>query len=187
MKTRTSLLVLLATVLPAYASAQTAVSPGDRVRITHYEFNDQAAGRSRLSGTLASSSSEEVSVTDDEGTTHSFTKSSIIRIERRTSTGGNQALKYGLIGFLGGAAMGFGITAGDDCSDSFSFECTNTATALWALGLIFGGVGGVKGHGKKSDGWEPASLPSSPTASISIRPTFTNGIGFAASIPVGGH
>ena len=84
---RAGLLVLLATMLPAYASAQTAVSPGERVRITHYEFDGQAAVRSRVSGTVVSSSNEEVSVTDDEGITRSFAKGSIIRIERHTSTG----------------------------------------------------------------------------------------------------
>ena len=84
--------------------------------------------------------------------------------------------------------MGFGITAGDDCPSVFgeiNFQCANTTTAVWALGLVFGGLGAVIGHGTKSDGWEPVSLPSSSLANIKVRPTFRGSVGFTASIPFG--
>ena len=214
---RITLRVLLATLIPAYGSAQTPVHPGQRVRVhladggevhgsvsaqtvipgSRVRISAAAAGLDRTVGTVQDTAGGVLLVqvqrervvqyegfqrTVSEATLYTIDRASITVLEVYVGTRG-RAGQGGVIGL--GLGVGLGFLLGEDCGTSDSFVCFDRSTVAVALGGPFGLVGLGIGALSRTDRWEPASRPSSPTASIQVRPTFSNGVGFAASIPFG--
>lgn len=184
MKTRIGLLVLLATMLPAHLSAQTVVSPGERVRVY---------GERSWTGVVQRSMADYlILLVDRVDEPLRFSLSSLDRLE--VYAGGGSRGKGLLIG--AGVGGGVGLLAGafykgTDCglstrdagSEILGDICGLTAMSYMpVVGILLGGAVGALASG--GERWYPVLLPSR-TASIKVRPTFGEGFGFAASIPFG--
>lgn len=130
MKTRISVLVLLATMIPAYASAQDWASPGERVRV-HLTDGGQ------ITGVFVSRSIEEVQITDAEDLQRRVAPDSIAEIERSIGKKGN-ALRGGAIGFIGAAVLA---TATYKDGGFFNFSRSEDAMFAGVSSLPPDGVG----------------------------------------------
>ena len=81
------------------------------------------------------------------------------------------------------------------CTQTGLFDCLlhpDSRGGAFEQGLVVGAVIGVPiglvvGLTVTRERWEAASLSGSSLASIKVRPTFSDGVGFAASIPFGGR
>ena len=178
MKTKIGLLVILATMLPAYVSAQIALSPGDRVRLSSAELSGEFTVMEVQDNSLVLSTASSASSTVHVETS-SLTRLDVSRGQQ------SHAILGASLGLAAGAA---GTVVYCQAVDKGGCEVLGDDVTLGVAlinSAIGGLVGGIAGYFIKTDRWEPASLSGSSLASIKVRPTFSDGIGFAASIPVG--
>ncbi len=174
-------LMTLMFVLPSDGSTQAVPSPGDRIRIRQVDGPV-------LTGTLATASAETIQLSlDSEGPTVEVPVEGIEALEislgRQRRFLKNFGLTVAAASILGGT-LGLIAYEIDDGELGSRGEYIGGGAAfaayfglpLWAL----------IGYLVKEERWNPASLPAPAESRLTIRPVIGSGVGFAASIRVGG-
>ncbi len=177
--------ITLIAVFPSDGSAQAVPSPGDRIRIKQVDGTV-------LTGTLATWSEETIQLSVDS----SRVEVPVARIEVLETSLGRQRrfLKY--FGLTVAATSIAGAIIGAiyfEDTGPCSFLCigpqTRGESMAWGLGIgaIVGlPLGAIIGYDVREERWNPASLPAPAASRLTIRPVIGSGVGFAASIRVGG-
>ena len=118
-----------------------------------------------------------------DGNDHESAIASEQTVEIERSLGRHRRFGRNLARTVAASGVGLGVLYAAAAGDTEAFVEGALAFALipgLPLGLVIWLV-------VKQERWEPASLPSSSLARIQLRPTFGDGVGFAASIPFGGR
>ena len=180
----TRMMVFLTTLmfsLPSDGSGQVAPSPGDRIRIRQVD-------RTVLTGTFSTRSEETIQLS--VGAAGPMVEVPIEGIEALEISLGRQRrfLKnFGLTVAATSILLGtLGFIAYEPGDEFFS-----TRTDLTGFGFLLGAylgvpLGALIGYLVKEERWNPASLPAPAESRLTIRPVIGSGVGFAASIRVGG-
>ncbi len=176
-------LMTLMFVLPSDGSAQAVPSSGDRIRIRQVDGTV-------LTGTFSTRSEETIQLS--VGAAGHMVEVPIEGIEALEISLGRQrrflknfgltvaatSILLGTLAFIG---------SGDQTGDEFCSTRNACAGFGFALGAYFGlPLGALIGYLVKEERWNPASLPAPAESRLTIRPVIGSGVGFAASIRVGG-
>ncbi len=173
-------LMTLVVVLPSDGSSQTA-SLGDRIRI-------KQANGTTLTGTLSTRSPETIQLSvGNAGPTVEVSVEGIEALEislgRQRRFLKNFGLTVAATSILLGTLGFIAYTPGDE----FFASRTDLTGFGFYLGAYFGlPLGALIGYLVKEERWNPASLPAPAESRLTIRPVIGSGVGFAASIRVGG-
>ena len=174
-------LMMLMSVLPSDGSAQAVPSSGDRIRIKQVDGTV-------LTGTFSTRSEETIQLS--VGAAGPMVEVPIEGIEALEISLGRQRrfLKYfGLTvaaTSIVGGTLGLIAYAYDDDPIGSRGEYIGFGAALAAyFGLP---LGALIGYVIREERWNPASLPAPAASRLTIRPVIGSGVGFAASIRVGG-
>ena len=180
----TRMMVFLTTLmfsLPSDGSGQVAPSPGDRIRIRQVDGTV-------LTGTFSTRSEETIQLS--VGAAGPTVEVPVEGIEALEISLGRQRrfLKYfGLTvaaTSIVGGTLGLIAYAYDDDPIGSLGEYIGFGAALAAyFGLP---LGALIGYLVREERWNPASLPAPAESRLTIRPVIGSGVGFAASIRVGG-
>ena len=181
----------LAFQFPAAGAAQTAPIPGDRIRIT------QADG-TVVAGTLATWSANAVRLSPDRlGGTVDIPAETIDVFETSLSRETNFAKHFAnTVGFVAAAGGVIGAATWSPCEPTTLFGCVGASNSRGQAFLVGAGVLGIalgvpigvlRGFGVKDERWRPVALPPRTEPGLAIRPLIGNGVGLAASMPVGHH
>ncbi len=191
----TRMMVFLTTLmfsLPSDGSGQVAPSPGDRIRIRQVDRTATLRyGKDLpliLTGTFSTRSEETIQLS--VGAAGPMVEVPIEGIEALEISLGRQRrfLKnFGLTVAATSILLGtLGFIAYEPGDEFFS-----TRTDLTGFGFLLGAylgvpLGALIGYLVKEERWNPASLPAPAESRLTIRPVIGSGVGFAASIRVGG-
>ena len=180
------LLMTLMFLLPSDGSAQAVPSPGDRIRIKQVDGTV-------LTGTLAALSPETIQLSVDS----SRVEVPVARIEVLETSLGQQrrfrkyiGLTVATTSILGAA---YGAITFEPCESlCFLFPTTADSRSFLIFAGFLGGaiigvpVGVILGSVLTEERWIPVALPALAELGLSIRPVIGSGVGFAASVRVGG-
>ena len=187
-RTAVPFLLTLMFLLPSHGSAQAVPSPGDRIRI-------KQVGGTVLTGTLATLSPETIQLSI--GSDDRMAEVPVARIEVLETSLGRQRNYPKYIGITVAATSIVGAAISAIAYEDLgpcSFVCIGpqTRTEYMIVGLLGGALvglplGWVIGSVVTEERWNPVALPAPAESGLTIRPVIGNGVGFAASIRVGGR
>ena len=188
MKTQMGLLVLLATMLLMMAC-------------THRQSLEMSSGPEAYRAANQMTAFRDAEVVARDGRTFRwrdvhFTPDSTVGVPAWASIPTEQIYKVTVKSRWKGALQGAPIAAAvgvvmsvipGECiyNESWGEVCPGTSEAFWSYTIGGALWGAIIGAIRSSRGQVEVRLPESPTTSIKVRPTFSNGIGFAASLPFG--
>ena len=180
----TRMMVFLTTLmfsLPSDGSGQVAPSPGDRIRIRQVDGTV-------LTGTFSTRSEETIQLSvGAAGPTVEVPVEGIEALEislgRQRRFLKNFGLTVAATSIVGGT---LGLIAYE--IDDGELGSRGQYIGFGALLAAYLGVplGAFIGYFSKPERWNPASLPAPAESRLTIRPVIGSGVGFAASIRVGG-
>lgn len=186
MRMMTVLLIAIAVFAPRNALAQVVV--GDRLRM---EMVDGAA----LEGVVSSLSTESIFVREQgTGPELEILHTEIRSLERSLGRQRQFGKNFGVtVGISAGALGLLSAAAWEPCTGDF-FNCGLTPehrAGAFAWGLAGGTLVGlplgvVIGLARKSEQWEPLSIPGTEGATIRLVPVVGAGFGIAGAISFGG-
>ncbi len=167
--------------LPSDGSGQVAPSPGDRIRIRWVDGTV-------LTGTFSTRSEETIQVSD--GAAGPTVEVSVEGIEALEISLGRQRRFLKNFGLTVAAASILGGTLGLIAYEIDDGELGSRGEYIGG-GAAFAAYFGLPlwaliGYLVKEERWNPASLPAPAESRLTIRPVIGSGVGFAASIRVGG-
>ena len=176
-------LVTLMFVLPSDGSSQAVPSPGDRIRISQMDGTV-------LTGTLAAWSADTIQLSVDSSRVE-VPVARIAVLETSLGQQHNYPQYFGLTvaaTSIVGATIGF-IASVD--SEPHPFVGPDTRIEYIVLGFAGGALvglplGAIIGSVVREERWNPVSLPAPAASRLTIRPVIGSGVGFAASLRVGG-
>ncbi len=185
-RTAVPFLLTLMFLLPSHGSAQAVPSPGDRIRI-------KQVGGTVLTGTLATLSPETIQLSI--GSDDRMAEVPVARIEVLETSLGRERNYPKYIGItvaatsIVGATMGAFVEPSPGCGFCWGPETRSGWILLgFASGALVGlPLGWVIGSVVTEERWNPVALPAPAESGLTIRPVIGNGVGFAASIRVGGR
>ncbi len=177
-------LMTLMFVLPSDGSAQAVPSPGDRIRVKQVDGTV-------LTGTLVTLSAETIQLSAYPGRV----EVPVARIEVLETSLGRQRRFGKYFGLTVAATSIVGATIGFIAyvdSEPHPFVGPDTLGEYIGLGFVGGAIiglplGALIGYVVREERWNPASLPAPAASRLTIRPVIGSGVGFAASLPVGGR
>ena len=182
----TRMMVFLTTLmfsLPSDGSAQAAPSPGDRIRIRQVDGTV-------LTGTFSTRSEETIQLS--VGAASPMVEVPIEGIEALETSLGQRSNYPKYIGLTVAATSIVGATIGfiyhdPSCSGVICFTRRSDILTGFAIGASVGlPLGALIGYVIREERWNPASLPAPAASRLTIRPVIGSGVGFAASVRVGG-
>ena len=174
-------LMMLMSVLPSDGSAQAVPSSGDRIRIKQVDGTV-------LTGTFSTRSEETIQLS--VGAAGPMVEVPIEGIEALEISLGRQRrfLKY-----FGLTVAATSILVATLAFIAYEIDDGELGTRNeyigfgFAMGAYFGlPPGALIGYVIREERWNPASLPAPAASRLTIRPVIGSGVGFAASIRVGG-
>ena len=174
-------LMTLMSVLPSDGSAQAVPSSGDRIRIKQVDGTV-------LTGTFSTRSEETIQLS--VGAAGPMVEVPIEGIEALEISLGRQRRFFKYFGLTVAATsilLGTLVFIAHEPGDEFLSSRTDATAFGFALGAYFGlPLGALIGYVVREERWNPASLPAPAESRLTIRPVIGSGVGFAASIRVGG-
>ena len=178
-------LMTLMFVLPSDGSSQAAPSPGDRIRIKQVDGTV-------LTGTLATLSAETIQLSVGSV----VRRVPVERIERLETSLGRSMSGRNIILLTMAATSVVGATIGAIAWKPCSWFCVSPFESETRSGAIFAGfglgalvglpLGAIIGSVVREERWNPVSLSAPSVSGLTIRPVIGSGVGFAASVRVGG-
>ncbi len=178
------ILITLMFVLPSDGSSQDMPSRGDRIRIRQMDGTV-------LTGTLAALSPEtiQLSVGSDD-----VAEVPVARIEVLETSLGQRSNYPKYIGITVAVTSIVGAIIGaswEPCSGSGFCIGPDSRGGGIALGAAGGAIiglplGWIVGSMIREERWNPVALPAPAASGLTIRPVIGSGVGFAASVRVGG-
>ena len=176
-------LMTLMSVLPSDGSSQDIPSPGDRIRVKQVDGTT-------LTGTFSTRSAEAIQLS--VGAAGPMVEVPVEGIAVLEPSLGRQRNYPKYIGITVAATSIVGATIGlftydPSCSGFICFTRTDHFLYGFGIGALVGlPLGAIIGHAVREERWNPVSLPSPAESRLTIRPVIGSGVGFAASIRVGG-
>jgi hypothetical protein len=187
MTARITYIVILAMNLPAYASGQSVLNQGERVRI--HQLNGTV-----VTGIVQSATPQAVRLLGEAGGTEFvIPRGEVGEIER--SLGRHRKFGRNLtITVVSSAVAIGGISAisWSPCTGLCLFHPTSRGEAF-AFGLLAGGaiigtpIGIIVGLAARHERWEQVSFAGQGQAALSIQPILGRGFGVSASLAFGGR
>ena len=175
-------LMTLMSVLPSDGSAQAVPSSGDRIRIKQVDGTV-------LTGTFSTRSEETIQLS--VGAAGPMVEVPVEGIEALEISLGRQRRFLKNFGLTVAATSIVGGTLGLIAYETSGDDPLGSRGELIGFGAFVAAYFGVPlgaliGYLVKEERWNPASLPAPAESRLTIRPVIGSGVGFAASIRVGG-